>query len=247
MVPPTLKHDPIRRVTLVDEIAERLRYQLMIGAIPPGTRILARDLETQYGVSHIPIREALRHLEAEGMVRSGPHGQTVAASVGLEELADIWGVRRLVETQVARRAAGKFTPRDLEEIDDSIAVLRKTVHDPRSRPFLAAHRSLHWSILAPGASPWMHRILDQLWQGSDRYIQLFARTSPFDREFFMSQHMKLVTACRDNDPAALESAVVEHVDRTEQDVRAGYLEARGGHELAAAREDQPITLRRAKA
>ncbi len=225
-----LHSDPIRRVTMVDEIAERLRYRLMIGAIQPGTRIFARDLEEEYRVSHIPIREALRRLEAEGMVRAGPHGQMIAASVGLEELAEIWDVRRLVETQVARRAAGRFTPGDLAEIEGSLTALRKTTRDPRSQAFLEAHRQLHWAVLAPGGGDWIHRVLNQLWQGSERYIQLFARSAPFNREFFMQQHEGLVAACRQDDPERFEAALLEHINETEQDVRGGYLHVRGSHE-----------------
>ena len=217
--------DPILRVTLVDEIAERLRYRLMVGAIKPGTRILARELEREYRVSHIPIREALRRLEAQGVVTCGPHGQTIAARVGADELTEIWDARRLLETQVGRRAAGAFNPEQTAEVEAALAALRRETRDARSQAFLEAHRRFHWAILAPGGGEWLQRLLNQLWQGSDRYIQLFTRSGPFRRDYFMEQHTELSNASRTNDADALEVAVLKHITETEREVQAGYMRA----------------------
>ena len=78
---------------------------------PPGARINVRRLEAVYGVSHIPIREAIRRLEGEGLVVNVPKRGVVAAEVSLKELDEIYDLRRIVEPHVLRRAVGGPDPR----------------------------------------------------------------------------------------------------------------------------------------
>jgi DNA-binding GntR family transcriptional regulator len=232
MTPTDGDRAPIRRSTLTDEIANRIRRQIMTGTIQPGDRIFARDLVGDFGVSHIPIREALRRLEAEGLVHSTPSRGIVAANVGLEELSEIWDLRRIVEGHVIRRAARKMGEEQLAEIDKAMAHLRKAIEEPHSTTFLHAHTDLHWALLSAGATGWIHRILNQLWQGSDRYIHLFSTAIPLNRRVFLAQHMTLVHACHTGDPNKLANALIEHINLTEDDVRRGYLASRGAVEPA---------------
>jgi len=218
----------IRRSSLGDEIADRLRKQIMTGVILPGNRIYARDLQRDFGVSHIPIREALRSLEAEGLVHSTPSRGIVAANVGLEELAEIWDLRRIVEGQVARRAAAALDGEYLAKLDIALIDLQRSLHNTQSADYLRAHQALHWSVLAAGATGWIRRVLEQLWQGSERYIYLFSNAIEFDRYAFMAQHEVLVTVCHKRDPGAVEQALIEHINLTEDDVRRGYLASREG-------------------
>ena len=69
--------------TMVDGITERLRQAIITGTIRPGERIRVADLERKFGVSHIPIREALRRLQSEGFVEISPRRTTIAAGVDL--------------------------------------------------------------------------------------------------------------------------------------------------------------------
>ena len=100
----THSEDTIQRVSLVDYAVERLRRDLLTGEIEPGERIRVTKLEKRFGVSHIPIREALQRLEAEGFVKTKPQHGTVAAGVDLEDLHGLYDVRRLIEGQVVHRA-----------------------------------------------------------------------------------------------------------------------------------------------
>lgn len=127
--PPVDETMRIRRSSLGDEIADRLRRQIMTGIIMPGQRIYSRDLQHDFGVSHIPIREALRSLEAEGLVHSTPSRGIVAANVGLEEPSEIWDLRRIVEGQVARRAAASVNGDHLAKVNSALLELQRALHD----------------------------------------------------------------------------------------------------------------------
>src|SRR5579859_5475066 len=108
--------EEIKRQTLAGEVADRLRIDILHGTIRPGERIVVADVERRFGVSHIPIREALRRLEAEGLVELSPNRATIATGLALEDLADLYDLRRLLEGQVAFRAVARRRPAQLEEL-----------------------------------------------------------------------------------------------------------------------------------
>jgi DNA-binding GntR family transcriptional regulator len=217
--------EAIKAETLVDVIGDRLRADILRGAIRPGERIVVAEIERRFQVSHIPIREALRRLEAEGLVESRPRRGTVATGLALDELADLYELRRLLEGELAARATAKRTPAQLDQLLAAHAELElaETAPDPEAAGFWTVHREFHWAILAPAATPWVRRVLDQLWQGAERYVRLqlsahFARV-----EESVAQHRGLAEACRRGDPAEVRRLLCEHLSSSEDSLREGYL------------------------
>jgi DNA-binding GntR family transcriptional regulator len=226
--------EAIKAETLVDVIGDRLRADILRGTIRPGERIVVADIERRFEVSHIPIREALRRLEAEGLVESRPRRGTVVTGLALDELADLYELRRLLEGELAARATAKRTPSQLAELLTAHAELEvaETAADPDAAGFWAAHREFHWSILAPAATPWVRRVLDQLWQGAERYVRLQV-SAHFNRvEESVAQHRELAEACKRGDPAEVRRLLMEHLSSSEEHLRAGYL----------AMQDKPVPV-----
>jgi DNA-binding GntR family transcriptional regulator len=216
----------IQHKTLVDAVTEQVRLQLITGTIPPGQRILVRDLCKEFEVSQIPIREALRRLEAEGLIVTLPQRGAVAADVSVEDLESIWFLRRVIESGVARRSAQRAEPSHIDAAAEALEALRLATSDFHSAAFRDAHRSFHWAILAPGSSGVIRRILEQLWRGSDRYIQLFFTYVAADMHQFIADHEALAAAFTERDPDLLESLLLDHITHTEVEVRAGLLAGR---------------------
>ena len=90
--------------TIQDVIEAELRERILVGDIEPGGRINVRQLEQHFGVSHIPIREAIHRLEAEGLVVNVPRRGAIAAGVSLKELDEIYDLRRILEPTRRRTA-----------------------------------------------------------------------------------------------------------------------------------------------
>src|ERR1051325_9211293 len=102
-------NDTIQRVSVVDNVTVLLRRALLAGEIKPGERITVAELERTFGVSHIPIREAVRRLETEGLIVALPQRAAVAAGVDLDDLAGLYDVRRIVECHVIERSIESMT------------------------------------------------------------------------------------------------------------------------------------------
>jgi DNA-binding GntR family transcriptional regulator len=225
--------DAIQRTSIVDTVTDRLRREILSGAIQPGERIRVADLEKRFAVSHIPIREALRRLETEGLIVTSPQRATLAAGVALEDLAGLYDLRRIIETQVARRAVERMTSADLAEIRRTFGDLEATAVDPDSAEFWRQHRVFHWALLAPGGNEWIHRVLEQLWQGAERYVRLFVSTFG-SVDDAMREHREMVEACEAGDAELLAELVTQHLTRTEMTVREGYLAMRSESEASAS-------------
>ena len=150
--------------TMVDGITERLRQAIITGAIRPRERIRVADLERKFGVSHIPIREALRRLQSEGFVEVSPRRTTIAAGVDLNDLANIYDLRRIIEIEIGRRSVSRMTKNDVEMVRRALASFQEVANAPSSGEFWERHRNFHWALLYP-----------QLTRQSNGFLIIFGR------------------------------------------------------------------------
>jgi len=100
------------RTSAAEAVTNQLRRELLDGTISPGSRIMPKDQADRFGLSVVPVREALRRLEAEDLVVTSPQRATYAADVGLEDLAGVYELRRILEAELAGRAAEISSERD---------------------------------------------------------------------------------------------------------------------------------------
>jgi DNA-binding GntR family transcriptional regulator len=206
---------------MVDGITERLRQAIITGTIKPRERIRVADLQRKFGVSHIPIREALRRLESEGFVEISPRRTTIAAGVDLADLANIYDLRKIIELEIGRRAVSRMTKSDIEAVRRALASFQPVANDPSSGSFWERHRDFHWALLAPAANPTVQHVLDHLWQSSERYVRLFVSAFA-TMDTVMDLHVELYEACVGGDVATFENALTRHYVETEKTVRDGF-------------------------
>jgi DNA-binding GntR family transcriptional regulator len=220
----------MRTSARLDGITERLRQAIITGAIRPRERIRVADLERKFGVSHIPIREALRRLQSEGFVEISPRRTTIAAGVDLSDLANIYDLRRIIEVEIGRRAVSRMTKSDIETVRRALVNFQAVANDPSSAEFWERHRNFHWALLAPAANPTVQRVLDHLWQSSERYVRLFVSTFA-TMDTVMDLHVELYEACAGGDVTTFENALTRHYVETEKTVRDGFRRRRRGKHL----------------
>jgi DNA-binding GntR family transcriptional regulator len=217
---------PIQRISLVDQVATRLREQILRGVLSPGRKIPVARLSRELEVSPIPIREALRQLEAESLVHTVPNSGPVVAEVRLDELHELYDLRRVIEGHLVRRAAGHHSADDRAGIKDALSRLaHANPADPEGQ-FWDTHREFHWAVLSPGSSGWSVRILGLLWQSAERYHRLF--TLVFGSlEDAHAEHRSLAEAVEKGDPDEMHTLLIQHLHNTERTVTDGFLRASG--------------------
>jgi DNA-binding GntR family transcriptional regulator len=209
------------RGTLVDDLTDRLRRAILTGEIPPGSPVQMRKFQAKFDVSHIPIREALQRLEAEGLIQKQPRRQARVAPISLDELEQVYDVRRIIEGAVAERALSRITPEQLRTASQRLTELDGLGEGPGTEAFLEAHRAFHWAVLAPGASPLIERMLQQQWQTSERYVRL-AVSALHTGAVARQQHRAVLEALQARDVEGMRACIVEHLQLTEGAIRAWY-------------------------
>src|SRR3712207_3752583 len=111
---------------MTDVIADSIRDRILAADLPPGSRLNVDELRSTYGASHIPIREALQRLEAEGLVVRHPNKGTHVAGLDRGDAVDLLELRLLIEPTVARRALERRTDEDLSAASSALERLAST-------------------------------------------------------------------------------------------------------------------------
>lgn len=202
-------------------VSEELRRLIITGEILPGERIRARDIAERLDVSHIPVREAMRQLDGEGLIDYREQRGAVATDVSLTELHELYDIRRHIECSAARRAATTYDDLHLTRLAGALDALEEARStDPHSETFFDAHHTFHWLLIGPGCTGLAQRILTDLWRAGDRYVHL-----GLDRKLDAKpgrHHRELYRAAAQRDGAGLADLVDEHLRITENAV-AGRL------------------------
>lgn len=209
---------PDLQKTIVDELTIGIRQEILSGRIRPGQRIRLRTLEDQFGVSHIPIREALRSLEAEGLVDNIPQRGAIATALSVEELTEVYDLRRLLEPAVAERSIPKLTKDQLRLSGEALDQLRAIPGEWASPEFPEAHRRFHWLLLEPGATSLIQRVLTQQWQTSERYVR-FSMIAGGGGPIAERQHVMLQRLAKAGDVTRFRTELIAHLHNTESHVR----------------------------
>ena len=141
----------IPRQSLTSAVADKLRDQIIRGEIAEGTQLRQDAIATQYRISRIPVREALRQLDAEGLITIVPNRGAVVPALSPDDIEELFSIRALIEPEILKRSIPHLTEGDFSEAE---RVLRTYVselrRDDRGVDGLIALRSEHrWQRIGP--------------------------------------------------------------------------------------------------
>jgi DNA-binding GntR family transcriptional regulator len=133
----------VRREQLSDEVAARLRTDIMTGTLRPGTFIRLDETAAQLGVSITPVREALRTLRGEGMVELEPHRGHVVVPLTRGDIEDIFWLQATIAKELAATAARRITDAEIDELERLNDALAAAVEDGDAEEIAAAEFMFH--------------------------------------------------------------------------------------------------------
>jgi len=133
----------VRREQLSDEVAARLRTDIMTGALRPGTFIRLDETAAALGVSITPVREALRTLRGEGMVQLEPHRGHVVVPLTRSDIEDIFWLQATIARELAATTAERITDAEIDELERLNDRFEKAVAHGDSEDIVAAEFAFH--------------------------------------------------------------------------------------------------------
>jgi DNA-binding GntR family transcriptional regulator len=219
-MPQTQDSSGERAVSRVDRVYEELQAGIISGELAPGTPLRHQELSDTYGVSLIPIREAIRKLEMERLVESIPNRGARVAPISIEDLHDAYATRMAIEGEALRKAVDNIGPGELARMrswrEEMVSSVRR-----RDTAFYELHRLLHFAMYELAGSAWLSHTIGILWRHTERYRHLAARMKPFV-EVGDDLHGHVIDAIEARDTEAAVAALHRDLRRTADLVADAY-------------------------
>ena len=155
--------EKIEREPLWNRAREQIKDALLAGRFEPGAVLSLRVLAEMFGTSVTPVRDAVNHLVAQGILEIGPRNAAVVPDVGADFLAEITFVRRQLEGRAAREAAIRADPALIDALRDQLTTMRDLIAHRDLSTYLGVHRNFHFTIYRGAGVPLLHDFIENLW------------------------------------------------------------------------------------
>lgn len=191
-----------------EQAARRLRSDIVSGELVPGERLVEVRLSQRYGVSRVPVREALRTLASEGLVVVEPYRGARVASLSADEAEDLFEVRETVERTSARRAAQRAGQDALIELEVIVARGRAALAEDRLDVLPELNDRFHLAVARASGNPALVALQQQL-SGTIRW--LYASDVRVRAPESWAEHAGIVEAVRARDAERAGTLMGDHV------------------------------------
>jgi DNA-binding GntR family transcriptional regulator len=193
--------------TLAEQAYETLHQAILSGELEPGTRLPIDDLAGQLNMSNVPIREALKKLDARGMVEHIPHRGARVTPLSIEDVREIYEVRLELEPLAIARACEAFTSEHAAVARGWLDRLNASINSDDDTIWLA-HTGFHFSLYSASGSKWLMRSIEPVWASSERYRRAFRSKTVKDSRM---HHGNMLQMCIDHDAPAAMFEIRQHL------------------------------------
>ena len=207
-----------RPLTIAQTVASQIREQILKREIKGGEPLRQEAIAKSFGTSIIPVREALRQLESEGLVELKSHRGAVATELTLSKALEWIHLRRLIETDLIGNAMDNITDADIDKAREILGRFDDAMDHRREIDHWSEYNwEFHAALYEPANRPETMKVLHSLHKKCDRYIRLqllggdhIARAE--------SEHDELIELCAKRNKRAAKSLMHQHIVGVEQDL-----------------------------
>ncbi len=198
-----------------ERILQELRADIISQQLKPGQAVREGDLARRYGISRTPIREMLRKLEQEDLVKIVPNKGVVVSELTTQDVEEILDIRLSLETVAAGRAAANITNAQLADLREIDRELDKAVEMQDSITSLRLDSRLHNLILESAGNARAHKIIKNLMSQILR-VRFVSAHKPGRIDSTVAEHKRIVSALLERDPEMAEEAMKDHLTVTKE-------------------------------
>ena len=202
-----------------DAVLDELRRVILAGDAAPGMTIPPDEVGAIFGVSVIPVREALKTLVGEGLVEHRPRAGYTVASLTPAELHELYLVRGVLEQAALGAAVANATPADHERARAAHDALDKALVDGDERAYHRESRCFHLALVAPAGMHRLQAMLESAWNLTEPYRPM-ALVPPPERAGLHGEHQQMLAAFVAGDAATLLECARRHHDHLRQAIGA---------------------------
>ena len=212
---------------LTNFVCDKIREEILEKRVPPGAPLSEIPLGEMFGTSRTPVREALRMLSKEGLVRVIPGRGAFVTEISVEDIKEIYEIRRALETIAFQSAAKRIPDEVLEEIASFWSELRVKVESGArfdKKIVAEGDRALHMRIIEYAANKRIREILLSL-QSQIGRMQLLALFSLKDTLNTIAQHEEIIASMRSRDEEQIRKVLYNHIVLSEGYILSNFMNA----------------------
>lgn len=213
--PLKLKLKAIAQTRLTHTVYKLLRARIASHDFAPGERLRLDALAAQLGTSRTPVREALNQLAAEGLIEIRPRRGTFVAQVDMRTIAELYQLRLIIDTSVAKLLAGRLSTRQLQTLARHVDKLARLVDGDRYvdyGAYLECDRAFHSALVRMLGN----RRLEALYDEINLPLWLVRAQehagAPHDARGSLAEHRAILRGLEARDPAAVMAAMTAHIE-----------------------------------
>lgn len=204
------------RRTTSEHVAEALRAAIRSGALPDGSSLNQVALAEHFGVSRVPVREAMRQLQAEGWISARPHHRAVVLALSRERIAESFDLRALLEAHLVEKSIARTSPQHLARLERLCAEMEAAVDH---RQWLALNRAFHRELYEPSGATTTIALVDQLGAHVERYVRAHGEDVAREAEA-AAEHREILRCVESGRTAQAQRLIRQHVEHTRRRVLA---------------------------
>jgi len=201
------------RKTLGAQVYERIRDAIVQQVLLPGQRVDQNKLADDLQVSLVPVREALKTLEAEGLVSIIPRRGAFVTEISLKDLADLYFARQMIEGEATHHAVERMTDGQFASMAALIQHMREAIEGEDFRSFMRLNHQFHMTIYDSLNNTHIRQTIQSLWERSEIYRFRFLFVS-HSITTIHAEHEALLQACRQYDPHLAKQLAKQHIANT---------------------------------
>jgi DNA-binding GntR family transcriptional regulator len=176
-------------------VLAELRRAITTGRLRPGAPIRQDALAEEFEVSRVPLREALKTLQGEGLVTYEAHRGYFVETLSLDDLREVYRIRELLEEEAVRRAVARLTDADLDRLDAAQEEVERAAAAGDVLVMATANRLFHMTLFECAGMPRLARLIRTLWDATDAYRSMYYGDAG-NRERVVKEHRATLDALR---------------------------------------------------
>jgi len=207
----TKPFEKLDNAPLWNRVRSQIKHALLAGRFEPGETLALRSLSEMFGTSVTPVRDAVNHLVAQGVLEAGSRNVAVVPDVAADQLRDIILVRMELEGRAAREAAVRATPELVAALREQLETMHSLIRSRDLDSYLDVHRNFHFTIYGSAGVPLLNEMIENLWL---RTGPVLSYVIP---EYVVSlrgsdHHEKIVEAIEAGDGATAEAEIAADIE-----------------------------------
>ena len=197
-------------------IRDQLRYEILKGTMSAGTQLRQDALAERFNTSRLPVREALRQLESEGLITYQRNRGAVVAGMDVDQLCEMMDIRIALECYAARIAVPNMVQRDFDHLKEILDLYNasETVSE-----WAEYNRRFHLGISAPANNRRLRRLIEEFCLNTDRYTHEMMSLAT-GKDGPQSDHFEILEACKQRDANKVAQLLELHIQETKNNLIA---------------------------